>query len=86
MANKLIMLVINIKMQIKCPRANIILSGKRLYALSIILGRRQGCLLTQVPFSIVWEVPASATKQGEKRNTRHTDRKGRSKTIFRQTT
>lgn len=32
-------------MQIKCPRANIILSGKRLYALSIILGRRQGCLL-----------------------------------------
>ena len=61
------------------PTENIILNGEKLKAFPLKSGRRQGCPLSPLLFSIVLEVLATAIRK--KRNKRNPDWKQRSKTL-----
>ena len=45
------------------PTANIILNGEKLKAFPLRSGKRQGCPLSPLLFSIVLEVPATAIRE-----------------------
>ena len=49
----------------KKTTANIILNGEKLKAFSLRLGRRQGCPLSPLLFSIILEVLATAIREGK---------------------
>ena len=61
--------------------ANIIPNGKKLKAFPLRSGIRQGYLLSPLLFDIVLEVLATIIKT-RRRNKRHLNWKGRSKTVF----
>ena len=61
-------------------RANIILNGKKLKALLLRSGTRQGCPLSPLLFNIVLEVLATAIRE-EKEIKRNPDQKRRSKAL-----
>ena len=63
------------------PMVNIF-NGGNLKAFSLRSGRRQGCPLPRILFSSVLEVQGTAVRQKKKRNKRHPDWNGRSKTLF----
>ena len=60
------------------PTANIILNGEKLKAFTLRSGTRQGCPLSPLLFNIVFEVLATAIREGKKRNP---DQKRRCKTL-----
>ena len=57
------------------PTANIILNGEKLKALSLRSGTRQGCPLSPLLFSIVWEVLASAIKEKKQEKESRSEKK-----------
>ena len=59
------------------PTANI-LNGEKQKAFPLRLGKRQGCPLSPLLFSIVLEVLATAIREEKERNP---DQKGKSKTL-----
>ena len=60
------------------PTANIILNGEKLKAFTLRSVTRQGCPLSPLLFNIVFEVLATAIREGKKRNP---DQKRRCKTL-----
>ena len=60
------------------PTENIILNGEKLKAFTLRSGTRQGCPLSPLLFNIVFEVLATAIREGKKRNP---DQKRRCKTL-----
>ena len=63
------------------PTANIILSGEALGAFPLRSGTRQGCPLSPLLFNIVLEVLASAIRQQQQKNKRHSNWHRRSQTL-----
>ena len=63
------------------PTANIILNEQKLRAFPLRSGTRQGCPISPHLFNIVLELLVTAIRQ-EKRNKRHPNYKGRSKTVI----
>ena len=58
---------------------NIILNSEKLKAFPLRQGRRQGCPFSQVLFNIVLEFLTTTIRQ--EKNSRHSNWKGRSKTV-----
>ena len=71
-----------IKAIYETPIANIILNGQNPKAATLRSGTREGCQLSLFLFKIVMEVLATVIRQKKKRNKRHPNWKGRSKTII----
>ena len=69
-----------IKAIYETPTANIILNGKKLQVFPLRSGRRQECLLSPLLLKIALEVLATAVRWGK--NERHSNWKGRSKTVI----
>ena len=49
------------------PTANIVLNGEKLKPFPLRSGRRQGCPLSPLLFNIVWEVLATAIREGKEK-------------------
>ena len=57
------------------PTVNITFNGEELKAFSLKSGTRQGCLLSPILFSIVWEVLTTTTIQDKEVKHNHIERK-----------